>query len=1681
MGNKHARDVVEEEERSSKRQRGSAAAAAAAAAPVRTFTSPAEECVSWIREQVVLFDSSSSTLTSREHMDQQLGYWVHNVPYSLEDDPLLFTRTYFAGVDDGAVPQAGQKKPPSFHHLVREAGQVPQLFHHRPVPTGDIQASKKYYKNGRHFYFIKNRVEQVPRSLTVVLPQWCETLPGLLPYAWHPLYQLICKSFRTSSLFGYLQPSVVCTKLGSKLAKSLIKIAATRIFADPEQSIIELPVNSVDSYNPGSQVGKFGMGFFSILYWLLGHPARYLTIESYNNNTHFVCVLQERAGELQFQLQVGNSNVYQNGVILTLHCHDDLFTAHNVAQFNNQLKKLEFLPSALIAVRQSDVEPFHALGPYMNLQHPNVVYVQVGSTGVKVEDFAQGMSLEVLLQKLFIPSVSSKTIEASLRDDGSSSAAAAAAHHQTRVIPGATHNRFVILVRSVAVVTLPFVNDTAVKYEIVLELPGSTSIPVSRDDVIITSRTQAELERELEELERQCLALKTIYPLQQALEAYSRYTPQTDNQKLMASYIARLQTNLLAGKIGVDWKYYAMLQWLDTENIMVEAQHSNLTALEAYLGPSDRKAPPDSKQPSQQYFANIFVKKKVYIVPRVPTTVTSADLPSFLFVDSGYVSKYAARWFTILPTVFLEQKLVCVDNVKEAVLLDSHYTDMVQQEFEAQVWYPERVSVLKKEQLCNMCYQLILKVEAVLKLSVNRRDLRHQNVHLGIDECNNAYGQPCEVNSVLDLLRYIIRELMILYNFSHGKTVKYMYSLYSKFDEIYRHQFPVVYGSDNVVHLHLHFQELRTVEYTKEYFKSWSQNKVLVNALFDWAHLVLEQIEYHPDAMFGYNVDLYMWTRNSPLYVITSASPILDAPQVVKSFNDNLILQLQVNQVSVEQFYVMQMLLLSYVLIKQYPTATSLISFRKTYYKKEHIFLRGTTHGTEEQTDLDVLYAHTGFNGLYMFLLQFIEDTFKNFKEFVDDTCAVYFFNVQNPDPFLRKFMVALETVVREYKQAESTTFLRLVPGDIPELDARLPVFTFTESQLITHVLKEDFDDTNPSTLFPVVAGTPSNRLEVQLTELAINEGSTKTFLNAVLTETLQNSIDAIRVFHPVDNRLLLYLKESDTHFVYQITDFVGMTFEAIVSVMIPFLSSKTPSEYVTGEMGSGFFNVYRESDRVVIDTVKGTRRTLLVDVPVRDSHDRVVNIERHVQMSEGRGSGNQTSIYVFIPKPVRVTALTNFVYFVTHVAGLLDMAPNVRFNNQPLTVTTTPLLESDTGEFVAQWITSGKQESYLFTKGVPFMPLYEYVLNQVPELPAYLLPELRYNLVINIAHGAYTPVQTRAKINVAVDVKIRFRKFLLNAVYLLLLNKCSNSVTEEEKNYYMRNYTSDSYLSQVVSRYDQEMPLNLMKTLTDFVLNYPYPGTRTSLNNSLTRAYWTMSSFKWENLFPEQTDKIKEQFPNPLLRALGVGWLSTKNRGPRPRERTKEETEALNMQEHLREPEREEAIQKLERVLNVFVTEFFKLGATLQIQGFEKTRSPPAVVLAHLDGGLLGLYTTLNNTITLQKRNFVTSEVLQFLEFCKTNTKNYWTPILNNDVYKICFENVGNSNNPTLIHELEHFRRRSSHLTFSNPHGPTTQIFSADDQESYEFEQGAKAVYNKILEADLTHTFFVAVKALLT
>ena len=300
-----------------------------------------------------------------------------------------------------------------------------------------------------------------------------------------------------------------------------------------------------------------------------------------------------------------------------------------------------------------------------------------------------------------------------------------------------------------------------------------------------------------------------------------------------------------------------------------------------------------------------------------------------------------------------------------------------------------------------------------------------------------------------------------------------------------------------------------------------------------------------------------------------------------------------------------------------------------------------------------------------------------------------------------------------------------------------------------------------------------TSRGQLQIIEIAVNEGTVKPFIEATMTELVQNSIDAVREYSSMNTNIDIDISRTEGHAILSFTDRVGMTKEAFNYVCIPFLSTKTPSETVTGEMGSGFFNVYRESDVVKIDTVRNGVNRVSTDVPIRDGRGRVVDIEKSVELRESIFD-NQTKISVSIPVDDDAhfaNIASRVIYTAQNVIGLA-LAKGIKLNNKDIYVDRTLVAKFGYFELYITEPHKTKHESFLLTKGVPFAPLIGYFKGIITERASDAIDR---NVILNITHGGYTPVQTRTRINLAPEVEKDFKKAAIYAVFVAMLSQVSS------------------------------------------------------------------------------------------------------------------------------------------------------------------------------------------------------------------------------------------------------------------------------------------------------------------
>lgn len=299
------------------------------------------------------------------------------------------------------------------------------------------------------------------------------------------IQKLILKFFDSRTKVTKMVQDIICdsvagksTELGLKLAKSLIRVAATRIFVEPEQSIMELPVNSIDSYNSedtGSfSVGKFGMGFFSILYWIAQ-----VTDDEYLRTIEIVSSFRENNKIITYSCHLswtteGLKSVMwyrkpqnKTGTKIRISCANHRLSPENVKKMHSYIDRLSDVPGVAISCNGIIVNGIGA-------DSPKKIYITLTDTLVEVLDFAKGISPKVIETSLLVPTSSTKIRSLDVPDI-----------IPFRITPnGKERHSLKILVSGVCLVNVELDEKDTACVNYIINLPHNSKLPVSRDDVI---------------------------------------------------------------------------------------------------------------------------------------------------------------------------------------------------------------------------------------------------------------------------------------------------------------------------------------------------------------------------------------------------------------------------------------------------------------------------------------------------------------------------------------------------------------------------------------------------------------------------------------------------------------------------------------------------------------------------------------------------------------------------------------------------------------------------------------------------------------------------------------------------------------------------------------------------------------------------------------------------------------------------------------------------------------------------------------------------------------------------------------------------------------------------------------------------------------------------------------------
>lgn len=1559
-------------------------------------------------------------------IDAAVGYWI-------QDSPYLFVEG--KGVEDSD----------------REYGQLPKNLNTvlKGCDGSNTWASNYFHTtrpdisdhiNGRNYHQeLKKSYPTRPFKILRPQPIDCSLRKtyGKFEGRWFDISYLICSSMRGSpSIEATLialencppitkeKDCSACTTVGHRVATSLIKIAAQRIFADPEQSIIELPVNSLDAYSPSSRIGKFGLGFFSILYWLIDHPKRKLVITSFykvpSRDVYctFRSTIQEVNGVLAFFLEFPESNITMTGVHMYLDTTSDPLPSTVVTNMVTQLEKLHYTVSARIVGKYSTPPATNIKRLFINEapdDSKNMVYISIDTKGLTSEDYATGIPFEVYVTVLLQPSISTKTITGGATLN-------APFKNKSRIEPSeGTLPKLIILVGNVAVVSIegaPTTSADAV-FNHIVDLPVTTRLPVSRDDVILDEVTAPIFVEGLASVLRDTKRVSSLAILQELLLAYQSYTASDTTRQLISKvvddYIQEVRPYLVPQEFR---DVYAALSPNFIPSITYFPDSLSETVSQTLLGKNNDTI---------TVLDDIYYGKRVIILPNIRYDISNAGLSDYIFLNQKYFDSLTKKIDANGKLAWISTVAVAYQNNEALYPMNTNYGDEANAFNELII--KENAATISLQRGVNPVSDP--KVKAKLLAVLNKIDALE--VYFNVDSAVKADLAYDSLQYVLNFRKDGFNTLTdaMFQRFSRFKGSQTYGAAQNKLTinptQILATKNMETYFNERWKHLSLEQRLPRTlyVDYEKlrRYAVKWQS--IAIRNIEETSSTVITTIgEYNPlnvmvDAFSSRPVGAMDTCGKCAMFLanlLEQSRDYIEFSKVVLAFSIKLEILLKPVQISDIEKLVAH--ILQYVRINKYAT-----------------------------NELDLINSWSGFLDVAMVGVQ-LALIFNDAKLWVDYNSLAQPLEIGAPNKDIEGGFVFTTNAMIQY------AFTHELPTSSKELNT-----TFREIEKFV----------------------PPQRNPLQIIEIAVNEGTTKPFIDAVMTELTQNSIDAIRETRFVVDRIELNLKTTEARdkLIFTITDYVGLTPTAFLYIGFPFLSTKSPSELVTGEMGSGFFNVYRETEEVNISSQTGLEMYESHDVPIRDFSGRVIDIRR--KMKHRRVAGNEkrmTTIELVIPvlnENDLISKASRFAYMADRVLGLA-LTKNIYYNGRKVSIERQLISKNKHFELYINPDEYNAYGSYLLTKGVPFQSLDGYIRNSA-FLTHNAVELLTTDVTINIVHGAYTPVQTRTRINLAPDVEKSFKAILFDAVFArsviaVYQGKKSDSI--------FPNYQSYTQAAQIKFTENDSIPYF---NAPGIFLYHHYNGQPqvAATVNTLTDHIGELegSGNQARKIIDEELFKVYpgEEPINKRLRFVIRSWFTSKNPPivtQAPVFEKKIIKRALAKKGKAKKkvtfpPE----YDKLESYFQAMAQVYWDIGKKFGVKGM--TGDAPKVVFydfSEENVAISGAYFAKEHVIKLNVARFPRKEVeIINSAIASKNQDNLLALSNKSTAWKKEFSYRFPSS--TFYHELEHARRHTAHDAGGSHDSINEALFPGDKVTLRTFDEATNAILDQILKNEYYEKVF--------
>jgi hypothetical protein len=377
------------------------------------------------------------------------------------------------------------------------------------------------------------------------------------------------------------------------------------------------------------------------------------------------------------------------------------------------------------------------------------------------------------------------------------------------------------------------------------------------------------------------------------------------------------------------------------------------------------------------------------------------------------------------------------------------------------------------------------------------------------------------------------------------------------------------------------------------------------------------------------------------------------------------------------------------------------------------------------------------------------------------------------------------------------------------------PDAVFMTSQLVYKVMNTTVTRGNEFSLLKSIEPTDHPQNDMQIVGIVINEGNTRDPFTAILSELIQNAIDAIRsqTSATPDRRILIMLEKYGDQLVLSVVDPVGMDWDNLLMMHIPFYSSKAASPTATGEMGTGFFNVYSQASKVIVNTsppgtAQERRNMTWFSLPIRaDGSGRVVDLQNKVRntpwmsynaSSKLKGVGTAVSVVLlpdWKPLPTAVVIRATAVQILSCIdADLAEISLAQGSQLTPLNLNShvKPSGDGDLQTFKASkrclgGFTRGLVHvsmlpshvvSYVLTNGVPFATIGDFMRMIGQPMSMSHLALIETGFAVNIPRGSYTVTQSREKLTLNQSVAESFDTAIYDVLFLASIKLISKNNT---------------------------------------------------------------------------------------------------------------------------------------------------------------------------------------------------------------------------------------------------------------------------------------------------------------